>query len=100
MIEKDGIYVTKKKMDKFGDKPVTTEKWVIDATMGCRKGLFCFCQVVGDLDNGNFSVVTGMNYISSKRPPNGEFIRVIVHADGQQAAEEFSNNYARELENV
>ena len=42
---------------------------VIDASMGARDGLFTFCPIEGDV-NGEFSVVTGMNFIGS--PPINE----------------------------
>lgn len=71
---------------------------VIDATMGCRDGLFTFCPIEGDVD-GDFSVITGMNYISPVTPDGMKCV-AIVHADGQDATEEFCKTYAKELEAI
>lgn len=64
---------------------------ILDATMGDRDEMFCFCPVEGDLDGG-FSIVTGMNYISDKPPESYKFI-AIVHEDGQDAAEAFMKKH-------
>jgi hypothetical protein len=66
------------------------ENWVIDATMGYP---FCFCPVRGDL-HGEFEIVTGLNMIAAKLP--GKLVGV-VHADGQQAVDEFCEKYKAEL---
>lgn len=68
---------------------------VIDAEMGCRDGLFCFCPIDGDI-NGYFSVVTGTNFLGSAPPENMKLV-AIVHPDGQKAVEEFCQKYEREL---
>lgn len=73
-------------------------KWtecVIDATMGCQGGAFTFCPIDGDI-NGAFSVVTGMNFISS-RPPEGMKLVAVIHADGNAAVEAFCKQYRNEL---
>jgi hypothetical protein len=65
-------------------------KWkqcVLDATMGNNNGLFSFCPIEGDIF-GEFEVVTGMNYISSK-PPEGLQLVAVIHSDGQEAVERF-----------
>lgn len=59
---------------------------VIDASMEVRDGLFTFCPIEGDI-NGEFQVVTGMNFIGGK--PDGMKIVAIVHPDGQEAVERF-----------
>lgn len=61
--------------------------YVIDASMGARDGLFCFCPIEGDVD-GDFTVVTGMNYLSTQ-PPKGSKLIAIIHPDGQDAVNEF-----------
>ena len=70
--------------------------YVLDATMGCKDGLFCFCPIEGDI-NGDFTVITGLNLISSSMPERGKVV-AIVHADGQNAVEKFCAEYAPELE--
>lgn len=72
------------------------EQWVLDATMGCRDGLFCFCPVEGDI-SGDHSIVFGMNFISDKPP--GKLV-AIIHADGQEAVEAFCEKYAEELNSL
>lgn len=68
---------------------------VIDASMGCRDGLFTFCPIEGDLA-GEFTVVTGMNYIG--KAPHGTMKLVgIVHPDGQDAVDKFCREYEPEL---
>ena len=74
------------------------DKWVIDATMGCPDGLFCFCPIEGDLD-GEFTVVTGMNYRSNEPPPKVELVG-IVHADGQEMADRFCKERKVELDEL
>jgi hypothetical protein len=60
---------------------------VLDATMGNKDGLFTFCPIVGDID-GDFQVVTGMNFIGAVPPKDLKMV-AIVHEDGQTAVEEF-----------
>ena len=69
------------------------EQWVLDATIGCRDGLFCFCPIEGDI-SGDYNIIVGMNVISDKPP--GRLV-AIVHADGQEAVEAFCEKYAEEL---
>jgi hypothetical protein len=61
--------------------------------MATPKGTFVFCPVEGDL-NGDFTVVTGMNYVGTEPP--GELV-AIVHEDGQEAVEAFMDEHAEEL---
>lgn len=72
------------------------ERWVIDATMGCMDGLFTFCPIEGDIDS-EYSVVTGMNYVSDVPPKWGKVV-AIVHTDGQEAVEKFCEENAIKLE--
>lgn len=69
------------------------EKYVIDATMGARGDMFCFCPVELDEDGEIVSIVTGLNYISQKPPRDGKLI-AIVHEDGQDAVEAFCEQHA------
>lgn len=64
---------------------------VIDASMPVRGGMFNFCPIEGDID-GEFCVVTGMNYLSASPPAGLEFVAVI-HPDGQEAAERFCEEH-------
>lgn len=65
---------------------------VIDASMGARGGLFTYCPVEGDFDSGDFTVVTGMNYIGFA-PPDGSTLVGIIHEDGQEAADAFAQEH-------
>ena len=60
------------------------DQWVIDAAIGTPPGTFCFCPVRGNID-GDFQIVTGMNYIG-KQPPEGILVG-IIHEDGQVAVD-------------
>lgn len=71
---------------------------VIDATMGCNKGVFVFCPVEGDL-NGDCQIITGLNMVSSKVPEGYKLVG-IVHEEGQVAVEQFCflcSDYLEEL---
>lgn len=68
---------------------------VIDASMGCKDGLFTFCPIEGDLA-GKFTVVTGMNYLSTA-PPGTMKLVGIVHPDGQEAVDRFCREHEPEL---
>ena len=70
------------------------ENWVLDATMGCRDGTFCFCPVEGDVAGDDWQLVTGMNFISDCPP--GKVVAV-VHEDGQEAVDEFCEEYAEAI---
>ena len=69
---------------------------VLDASMGARDGLFTFCPIEGDV-RGDFRVVTGMNFVSS-RPPDRLSLVAIVHPDGQAAVERFCDEHREALE--
>jgi hypothetical protein len=69
------------------------DNWVIDATMGWPP---CFCPIEGDLD-GEFTIVTGMNFIGSK--PAGKVV-AIVHEGGQAAADAFYEQHRDELKEM
>lgn len=60
---------------------------VLDASMGIRDGLFCFCPIEGDI-TGDFTVITGLNYLSSRIPETYKLV-AIIHEDGQEAVERF-----------
>ena len=67
------------------------KQWVIDASMGVRDGMFCFCPVEGDVE-GEFSVVIGLTLISDTLPDGGR-LAAIWHPDGQAAVEQFCTEY-------
>ena len=71
-------------------------EYVLDATLGCQDGLFCFCPIEGDI-HGDYEVVVGLSFLSGMLPRNSKLVAVI-HADGQEAVEEFCQKYAKELE--
>jgi len=71
-----------------------SEEYVLDATMGCRDGNFCFCPVEGDI-HSEFSTVTGMNFIG--KPP-GKLV-AIIH-ESQEAVEKFCEDFAEELKSA
>ena len=72
------------------------EEYVLDATMGCNGGNFCFCPIEGDI-YGEFSVITGMNFIGVRSP--GKLV-AIVHEEGQAAVEKFCEDFAEELQSA
>lgn len=66
---------------------------VLDASMGCRDGLFCFVPVEYEDDGKTFRCfVTGLNFISST-VPTGKRLVGIVHPDGQEAVERFCEEF-------
>ena len=67
--------------------------WVIDATMGVRAGMFCCCPVELDARGHIETVITGMNFLGD---PPGRVIAV-VHADGNDACEEFCEKNDAEI---
>lgn len=77
---------------------MSKSNYVIDATMGCRNGMFVFCPIEGDLE-GDYEIVTGLNILSDEPPIGGEVV-AIVHEDGQEAVEEFCDEYVDELERL
>lgn len=72
------------------------EQYILDATMGCQDGLFCFCPIEGDI-HGDYSIVLGMNILSSEPP--GKLV-AIIHEGGQEAVEAFCEEYAEELNSL
>ena len=68
--------------------------WVIDATLSTPPGLFCFCPIEGDI-NGEYTIVTGMNYIGNRAPAK---LVAIVHEDGQEAVNRWCKEHEKELE--
>ena len=72
------------------------EQYILDATMGCQGGLFCFCPIEGDI-HGDYSIVFGMNMLSSEPP--GKLV-AIIHAEGQEAVEAFCRECAEELNSL
>ena len=69
---------------------------VIDASMGCINGMFCFCPIEGNI-TGEFTLITGMNYLG--KAPHGSMKLVgIVHPDGNKAVERFCREHEPELE--
>lgn len=73
-----------------------SEEYVIDATMGCRDGLFCLCPIEGNI-NADFAVIIGLNLLLRKKPEQMQVV-AIVHSDGQGAVEEFFQKYQLELD--
>lgn len=60
------------------------DQWVLDATLSDGgPDLFCFCPLEGDPE-GEFEVITGMNFASDAPP--GRLVG-IVHEDGAEAVE-------------
>ena len=77
------------------------EPWrecVIDASMRVRDEAFCFCPIEGDID-GEFSVVTGFNYLG-KLPPEYLSFVAVIHEDGPEAAERFCIKYKEALDRI
>lgn len=74
------------------------KNYVLDATMGYKGGLFCFCPIEGDIV-GDFTVVTGMMFLSDMPPRHGKLV-AIYHSDGQEAVEAFCEQYSTELEEL
>lgn len=75
------------------------EECVLDATMGYRGGLFCFCPIQGDIGTGDFTVVTGMMFLSDMPHPSMKLV-AIYHSDGQDEVEAFCEKYAKELQEL
>lgn len=71
------------------------DKYVIDASMGVRGGLFCFNPVELDADGNITSVVTGMNCLGFI--PDGAKVIGVIHEDGQDAVEAFCAEYDDEI---
>lgn len=74
-------------------------EYVIDATMGVRNGLLCFCPVERGPDGEIDNVVTGMSYLSDGPPHDGKLIAVI-HKDGRPAVEEWCEQNKGLLDNL
>lgn len=72
------------------------KNFVIDASMDCRGGLFTFCPIEGDLDSGDYVIITGMNFLGSM--PQGGNLVAIVHPDGQVAVERFCDENKEALD--
>lgn len=79
-------------------KPARTEPYVLDATLSPHDGLFCFCPVEGDLQ-GDYQIVTGLNYLSTEPPPTG-YLAGVIHEDGQAAVEKWCEQHRTELEKM
>jgi hypothetical protein len=69
---------------------------VLDATIS-RDGVFTFCPIEGDI-NGEFSIVTGMNFVGM--PPEGMKVVAIVHEDGDDAVNAFCERFKDELQTL
>jgi len=74
------------------------KKFVIDASMGYRDGLFAFCPIEVN-DDGEFDVITGLTYLSSN-VPDGAILYGIVHPDGQEAVESFCKEFEGVIANL
>lgn len=75
-------------------------KWthyILDATMPSDDGIFCFCPIEFKPD-GSFDIITGMNFVG--RPPEDGKLYAIVHADGQQAVDEFVEKHKEALKEL
>ena len=66
---------------------MTWTECVIDATMGARDGMFCFCPVERDEHGQITSVISGLNFLGA--PPTDMRFIGVIHEDGQAAVEEF-----------
>lgn len=62
---------------------------MIDASLEPVGGMFAFCPVEGDIEGGEFSVITGMTVVDHS-PPMGMRLVAIVHPDGGDAAAAFA----------
>jgi hypothetical protein len=71
---------------------------VIDAEASAPPGMACFCPIEGDI-NGDFTVVTGLNYLSTTPPPGMKLVAV-VHSGGQGAVEKWCENNRELLDNI
>jgi len=70
------------------------DECVIDASMGVRGGMLCFCPVERNSDGEITSVIVGANFLGA--PPVGSKVVAVVHEGGQEAVEEFCREH-REL---
>lgn len=66
--------------------------WVLDASAHVDDGLFCFCPIESD-----GTILTGMNILASVSPGP---LSGVIHADGQEAAEEWMQQNAVLLERL
>ena len=69
--------------------------WLIDASMGCRDGLFCFCPFVGDIA-GKFTTYDGLMRLSDSVPPGVNGL-VVWHPEGQEECNAFVNEHRARL---
>jgi hypothetical protein len=71
---------------------------VIDASMGVRAGMLCFCPVergpTGEIEN----IVTGATFLGS--PPAGARVVAVVHEGGQDAVEAFCAEHKALIDGV
>ena len=58
--------------------------WLIDASGEAPLGMFCFIPYTGDLHDGSFAVVDGLDYVGLVAPGP---VHGIVHPDGQAAVD-------------
>jgi hypothetical protein len=72
------------------------DKCVIDATMGARDGMLCFCPVELDENDEITAIVTGMNFVGS--PPGDCKVIGVVHEGGQAAVDEFYEEHKALIE--
>jgi hypothetical protein len=72
------------------------DQWVLDATMSdpAGDGVFCFCPLEGDPE-GEFSVITGMNFASDTPP--GPLVG-IVHEGGPVAVAQWCHEHKDALD--
>ena len=80
------------------DKEPAVNSYVIDASMGCRNGLFCFCPVQMDDEGNATSIITGMNILGS--PPKGSDVIGVYHPEGDKAAKSFVDEFYDEIKAV
>lgn len=73
------------------------KNWVLDATM-FSDGPFCFCPLEGELD-GDYSVITGFNYLGIAPPDNGKLVAV-VHEAGQEAVDKFYEEHKEAIDEM
>lgn len=64
---------------------------VIDASMGVRDGMLCFCPIERNSDGEITSVVTGLTFLGT--PGRDWKVVAVVHEGGQGAVEEFCEQH-------
>lgn len=71
------------------------EQWVVDVTLDKGEGIYCFCPIEGEIGEGEYSIVFGMDILSPIPP--GKLVGVI-HADGDEAVTQWCETNKNILE--